>query len=88
MSNKIKFVQEEPELPKGMNKIPDEYSDQEVIPEKHITHEDCNYTGIIREALKELESKGLLLSVQKIEVVESVEHPTILSVLLEVRESK
>jgi ribosomal protein S19E (S16A) len=71
-------------LPKGMNKVPEEYADYDVSAIKPTTHEDIEYSKLIREAFRNLEKKGLIVHVQKFEMIEQAEGPSIISILAEV----
>ena len=74
------------ELPKGMHKLPAEFStDQTTVP---VTHDNINYSSLIRKNLKLLEKDGLFVKVKRVELLEQEDSHTIASFIIEIRSTK
>jgi hypothetical protein len=77
-------------LPKGMQKLPDEFkapsTEIKTVDGEPLTHIDSNYTSLIRETLKKVQ--GLSIDVKRLEVVEQANTSTMVSLLLEVKRAK
>lgn len=72
---------EDERLPKGMKKLPEEYVD---YTDDSITHEDIDYSKIIRESFRNLEKKGLVVDVKRFEMIEQEGGPSLVSIIAEV----
>ncbi len=79
---------DEESLPKGMKKMPEEFADHSNVEATPINHQEFNYSGIIREAFDGLKKEGLAIEVLKLEIVEQNDAPTIVSVIMNVREAE
>ncbi len=71
------------DLPKGMKRVPEEFKEQ---PDKKeaVTHYDCNYTAMIREALENLSVHGVCFNVRRLELLEEEGSSSIVSMVIEV----
>jgi hypothetical protein len=73
------------ELPKGMYKLPEEFAEETVNP---LTHEDVNYSRYIRKALESLIDDGIEVSIQHLELKESLGEVTTVGLVIGVRKIK
>lgn len=74
-------------LPKGMKKLPDEYEIPLQETGETMTHEEFNYSSLIRKVLLDLEGKGVIVTVKRIEMLEQENAPAVMSLVLEVRKA-
>jgi hypothetical protein len=72
------------DLPKGMTKMPEEFAQVDTI-EEGLTHTKVNYSNAIRDKLAELKDMGVSVDIQRLEIVEQVGSPSMLSLVAEIR---
>ncbi len=75
------------ELPKGMKKMPEEFVEQSTKV-KTLTHEQLNYSATIRKLFESLEKDSIFVNVKKLEMLEEEGSPTLMSILIEIRDKK
>ncbi len=80
------MYEEREEMPKGMKQIPEEYVEENST--NPVNHQEFNYSGIVREALENLKKEGLDIEILKMEMSEQKDSPTLLSIIMNVRETE
>lgn len=73
------------DLPKGMHKMPEEFAEKQI---NSLTHEDMNYSKYIRKALEGLVDDGIEVSIQHLELKESIGEVTTVGLVVGVRKIK
>lgn len=75
------------DLPKGMHTAPEEFAG-ETEGKSSLTHDETNYTKLIRQALYSLVDDGIDITIKNMEIAEKDDSPTMIAIVLEVRSTK